>query len=72
VIIGVWRKAVAHVRASAIGSSGGLARRERLSGPGIFGPPSDPKTALAVLQAVSSGVNHVDTSDYYGRTSPTN
>jgi pyridoxine 4-dehydrogenase len=39
----------------------------RLSGPGIFGPPSDPKTAMAVLrEAVSSGVNHIDTSDYYG------
>jgi pyridoxine 4-dehydrogenase len=39
----------------------------RLSGPGIFGPPSDPKTAVAVLrEAVSCGVNHIDTSDYYG------
>jgi pyridoxine 4-dehydrogenase len=39
----------------------------RLSGPGIFGPPSDPRTAVAVLrEAVSSGVNHIDTSDYYG------
>src|SRR3977135_3349431 len=39
----------------------------RLSGPGIFGPPSDPKTAVAVLrEAVSSGVNPIDTSDYYG------
>jgi pyridoxine 4-dehydrogenase len=39
----------------------------RLSGPGIFGPPSDPKMAVAVLrEAVSSGVNHIDTSDYYG------
>jgi len=39
----------------------------RLSGRGIFGPPSDPKTAVAVLrEAVSSGVNHIDTSDYYG------
>jgi pyridoxine 4-dehydrogenase len=39
----------------------------RLSGPGIFGPPGDPKTAVAVLrEAVSSGVNHIDTSDYYG------
>src|SRR5882672_6302199 len=39
----------------------------RLSGPGIFGSPSDPKTAVAVLrEAVSSGVNHIDTSDYYG------
>src|SRR6195256_4070968 len=50
----------------------GLVRRlgygaMRLSGPGIFGPPSDPKTAVAVLrEAVSSGVNHIDTSDYYG------
>jgi len=39
----------------------------QLSGPGIFGPPRDRETALAVLrQAVSSGVNHIDTSDYYG------
>src|SRR6476646_9361116 len=39
----------------------------QLSGPGIFGPPRDRKTALAVLRgAVSSGVNHIDTSDYYG------
>lgn len=39
----------------------------RLSGPGIFGPPKDRATALAVLrEAVSSGVNHIDTSDYYG------
>jgi pyridoxine 4-dehydrogenase len=39
----------------------------RLSGPGIFGPPRDRATALAVLrEAVSSGVNHIDTSDYYG------
>jgi pyridoxine 4-dehydrogenase len=39
----------------------------QLSGPGIFGPPRDRETALAVLrEAVSSGVNHVDTSDYYG------
>jgi len=39
----------------------------RLSGPGIFGPPRDRKTAVAVLrEAVSSGVNHIDTSDYYG------
>ena len=39
----------------------------RLFGPAIFGPPNDPKTAVAVLrEAVSSGVNHIDTSDYYG------
>jgi pyridoxine 4-dehydrogenase len=39
----------------------------QLSGPGIFGPPRDRNTALAVLrEAISSGVNHIDTSDYYG------
>ena len=39
----------------------------RLSGPGIFGPPKDRDAALAVLrQAVASGVNHIDTSDYCG------
>jgi pyridoxine 4-dehydrogenase len=38
-----------------------------LSGPGVFGPPKDHATALAVLRAaVASGVNHIDTSDYYG------
>jgi aryl-alcohol dehydrogenase-like predicted oxidoreductase len=38
-----------------------------LSGPGIFGPPKDRAAALAVLRgAVASGVNHIDTSDYYG------
>src|SRR5258706_12721485 len=38
-----------------------------LSGPGIFGPPQDRDGALAVLrEAVASGVNHIDTSDYYG------
>jgi aryl-alcohol dehydrogenase-like predicted oxidoreductase len=39
----------------------------RLSGPGIYGPPADRDQALAVLrEAVASGVNHIDTSDYYG------
>src|ERR1700676_2116175 len=38
-----------------------------LSGAGIFGPPKDPDAALAVLrEAVASGVNHIDTSDFYG------
>src|SRR6267154_6759067 len=38
-----------------------------LSGPGIFGPPKDRDAAVAVLrEAVASGVNHIDTSDYYG------
>ena len=39
----------------------------QLAGPGVFGPPKDKAEALAVLrQAVASGVNHIDTSDYYG------
>ena len=38
-----------------------------LSGAGIFGPPRDRDAALAVLrEAVEAGVNHIDTSDYYG------
>ena len=39
----------------------------QLAGPGVWGPPKDPDTAIAVLrEAVASGVNHIDTSDYYG------
>jgi pyridoxine 4-dehydrogenase len=39
----------------------------QLAGPGVFGPPRDPATALKVLRdAVASGVNHIDTSDFYG------
>ena len=39
----------------------------QLSGPGIFGPPKDLDEAVAVLrEAVDAGVNHIDTSDYYG------
>jgi aryl-alcohol dehydrogenase-like predicted oxidoreductase len=39
----------------------------QLAGPGVFGPPKDRKAALAVLrEAVAAGVNHIDTSDFYG------
>ena len=39
----------------------------QLAGPGVFGPPKDHDAALAVLrEAVAQGVNHIDTSDYYG------
>jgi aryl-alcohol dehydrogenase-like predicted oxidoreductase len=39
----------------------------QLAGPGVFGPPKDRGSAIAVLrEAVASGVNHIDTSDYYG------
>jgi pyridoxine 4-dehydrogenase len=44
----------------------------QLAGPGVFGPPKDRDAALAVLRAaVAQGVNHIDTSDYYGPTSQT-
>jgi pyridoxine 4-dehydrogenase len=39
----------------------------QLAGPGVFGPPKDRAAAIAVLRkAVSSGVDHIDTSDFYG------
>ncbi len=39
----------------------------QLAGPGVFVPPRDHEAALAVLRsAVASGINHIDTSDYYG------
>lgn len=39
----------------------------QLAGPGVFGPPKDREEALAVLRAArDAGVNHVDTSDFYG------
>lgn len=39
----------------------------QLAGPGVFGPPKDHAAALAVLrEAVARGVDHIDTSDYYG------
>ena len=39
----------------------------QLAGPHVFGPPRDPDAAVAVLkEAVAAGVDHIDTSDYYG------
>jgi len=39
----------------------------QLTGPGVWGPPKDPDAAVAVLrEAVAAGVNHIDTSDFYG------
>ena len=39
----------------------------QLAGPGVWGPPKDPDAAVAVLRAaVAAGVNHIDTSDFYG------
>ena len=39
----------------------------QLAGPGVFGPPKDPDGAIAVLrEVVAAGVDHIDTSDFYG------
>jgi aryl-alcohol dehydrogenase-like predicted oxidoreductase len=39
----------------------------QLAGPGVFGPPRDVNAAIAVLrEAIALGVNHIDTSDFYG------
>jgi aryl-alcohol dehydrogenase-like predicted oxidoreductase len=39
----------------------------QLAGPGVFGPPKDHAAALAVLRAaIAAGVDHIDTSDFYG------
>ena len=39
----------------------------QLAGPGVFGPPKDRAEAIAVLrEAVAAGVDHIDTSDFYG------
>ena len=39
----------------------------QLAGPGVFGPPADREAAVAVLrEVIELGINHIDTSDYYG------
>jgi pyridoxine 4-dehydrogenase len=39
----------------------------QLAGPGVWGPPKDPDGAVSLLrEAVAAGVNHIDTSDFYG------
>ena len=39
----------------------------QLAGPGVWGPPKDPDGAVGVLrEAITAGVNHIDTSDFYG------
>src|ERR1700733_3454668 len=39
----------------------------QLAGPHVFGPPRDHDAAVAVLrEAIDRGINHIDTSDYYG------
>jgi pyridoxine 4-dehydrogenase len=39
----------------------------RLAGPNVFGPPADPREAIAILrEAVDSGIDHIDTAQFYG------
>ena len=39
----------------------------QLAGPGVFGPPKDRDEAIRVLrEVIALGINHIDTSDYYG------
>ncbi|MEY8709276.1 oxidoreductase [Mangrovibacter phragmitis] len=39
----------------------------QLAGPGVFGPPDNPEQAIEVLRlAIEQGINHIDTSDFYG------
>src|SRR5579864_4967905 len=39
----------------------------QLAGPGVWGPPRDVDAAIAALrEAIAAGVNHIDTSDFYG------
>jgi pyridoxine 4-dehydrogenase len=59
-------------KAGTFALGGGVVQRlgygaMQLAGPGVFGPPKDRNSAIAVLrEAVASGVNHIDTSDFYG------
>jgi pyridoxine 4-dehydrogenase len=64
---------MSHVDQSGTFTLGGRAVKRlgygamQLAGPGVFGPPRDRDAAIAVLrEAVASGVDHIDTSDYYG------
>ncbi|HEX8757738.1 MAG TPA: aldo/keto reductase family oxidoreductase [Steroidobacteraceae bacterium] len=57
---GTYRIADRHVQRLGYGAM-------QLAGPGVFGPPTDVETAMTVLrEAITSGVNHIDTSDFYG------
>jgi len=57
---GTWRLGDRDVNRMGYGSM-------QLPGPGVFGPPRDRDMAIAVLrEAVEGGVNHIDTSDFYG------
>ena len=68
-----WRPDITDITAAGVFSLGNRTVNRmgygamQLAGPGVFGPPKDRQAALAVLrEAVARGVNHIDTSDYYG------
>src|SRR5271170_7455654 len=68
-----WRKTMTDIRKAGTFTLGDRTVNRmgygamQLAGPGVFGPPKDRDGAIAVLrEAVASGVNHIDTSDYYG------
>ena len=64
-MIGITRAGTLRLGGSSVNRMGYGAMQ--LAGPGVFGPPKDRDQALAVLrEAVASGVNHIDTSDFYG------
>ena len=64
---------MSHIEQPATFTLGGRAVKRlgygamQLAGPGVFGPPRDRDAAIGVLrEAVARGVDHIDTSDYYG------
>jgi len=57
---GTWQLGDRHVHRIGYGAM-------QLAGPGVFGPPRDHDAAIAVLRAaIAAGVDHIDTSDFYG------
>ncbi|MCM5559994.1 aldo/keto reductase family oxidoreductase [Pleomorphomonas sp. JP5] len=57
---GTYRLGDRHVKRLGYGAM-------QLAGPGVFGPPKDRPQAVAVLRAaIAAGVDHIDTSDFYG------
>src|SRR3984893_6783507 len=68
-----WRSDMTDITAAGVFSLGDRTVNRmgygamQLAGPGVFGPPKDRAAAVAVLrEAVARGVNHIDTSDFYG------
>jgi pyridoxine 4-dehydrogenase len=71
--IRIWRTDMTDIKTAGTFKLGGRSVNRmgygamQLAGPGVFGPPKDRPQAIAVLrEAIARGVNHIDTSDYYG------